>query len=180
MGSQTTVVLGIPIPSSSPLFLSIVAIHVAAGIVCVIVGIVAMVSAKRPGRHPGAGSVYFWSLAVVFLSMTVLSVIRWPEDNHLLLLGIISFGTAVVGREARRRRKPGWVPVHIIGMSVSYIALITAFYVDNGPNLPLWRELPPLAFWILPSAFGVPILVRVLKRHPLMVGHRRASGSLSR
>jgi len=59
----------------------------------------------------------------------------------------------------------GWVRLHILGMSSSYIILLTAFYVDNGPNLPLWRELPRLAFWVLPSAIGVPIIVRTLLRH---------------
>jgi hypothetical protein len=167
------VVLGIPVPSSSPVFLSIVAIHVAAGLVCAVAGIVAMLSAKRAGRHPFAGSVYYWSLLVVFLSMTALSIIRWPEDNPLLVLGVLSFGAAAVGRAARRRQRPGWLPVHITGMSVSYIVLFTAFYVDNGPHLPLWRALPPLAYWIIPSLVGVPILIRVLKRHPLIVGSRR-------
>ena len=173
MTDSAVVVLGIPIPSSSPLFLGIVGVHVAAGIVCVIAGIVAMFAVKRHGRHPLAGSVYFWSLLVVFLSMTSLSIMRWPEDNHLLALGVLSFGSGVIGRAARRRRKANWLPVHVIGMSVSYIVLLTAFYVDNGSHLPLWRELPPLAFWVIPSAVGVPILLRVLARHPLLVGARR-------
>jgi rsbT co-antagonist protein RsbR len=34
-------------------------------------------------------------------------------------------------------------------MGASYILMLTAFYVDNGPNLPLWSELPWLAFWVL-------------------------------
>ena len=55
-------------------------------------------------------------------------------------------------------------------MGTSYIVLLTAFYVDNGPNLPLWRELPPLAFWILPSAVGIPIIIWALLRHPLIRG----------
>jgi hypothetical protein len=45
------------------------------------------------------------------------------------------------------------------GMDVSYILIITAFYVDNRPNLPLWRELPSLAFWTLPTFIGAPILI---------------------
>jgi hypothetical protein len=53
------------------------------------------------------------------------------------------------------------------GMGASYILMITAFYVDNGPNLPLWRELPPIAFWILPTLVGTPILLNALLRHPL-------------
>jgi len=55
---------------------------------------------------------------------------------------------------------------------VSYILMITAFYVDNGPNLPLWRELPPLAFWTLPTLIGAPILINAFFRHPLVRNHR--------
>ncbi|MGC1696795.1 MAG: hypothetical protein WA743_16165, partial [Pseudolabrys sp.] len=50
----------------------------------------------------------------------------------------------------------------------SYILLLTAFYVDNGKNLPLWKQLPQFAFWLLPSAIGIPIIVYVLLRHPLI------------
>jgi hypothetical protein len=42
--------------------------------------------------------------------------------------------------------------------------MLTAFYVDNGKNLPLWRELPVIAFWILPSAIGVPLMLYALLR----------------
>jgi hypothetical protein len=49
-------------------------------------------------------------------------------------------------------------------MGGAYIAMLTAFYVDNGPRLPLWRLLPPLAFWFLPSAIGLPLLVRAMVR----------------
>jgi len=42
-------------------------------------------------------------------------------------------------------------------MGASYVFLLTAFYVDNGKNLPLWKELPQIAFWFLPSAIGVPL-----------------------
>ena len=52
-------------------------------------------------------------------------------------------------------------------LAVSYILLLTAFYVDNGPHLPLWRSLPPLAYWVLPSIVGLPILIWALRRHPL-------------
>jgi hypothetical protein len=46
--------------------------------------------------------------------------------------------------------------------------MLTAFYVDNGKNFPLWRELPQWVFWVLPGAIGMPIIVRALLRHPLM------------
>jgi hypothetical protein len=169
MSDQGVVVLGIPIPSSSPVFLGIVAVHVAAGLVCTIAGIAAMLTPKREGRHPAAGGTYYWSLVAVFLSMGALSILRWPADNHLLVLGILSFGAGTVGRMAKRRLWRGWLPVHVSGMAISYILLLTAFYVDNGPHLPLWRSLPALAYWLLPSIVGVPILAWTLRRHPLIL-----------
>jgi hypothetical protein len=172
MTDEGIVVLGIPIPSSSPVFLSIVAVHVAAGLVCTIAGVAAMLAPKRVGRHPSAGAVYYWSLVVVFLSMAALSILRWPADTHLFVLGILSFGAGALGRMAKRRLWRGWLPVHVTGMATSYILLLTAFYVDNGPHLPLWRSLPALAHWLLPSIVGVPILAWVLRRHPLILRSR--------
>ena len=49
-------------------------------------------------------------------------------------------------------------------MAVSYIALLTGFYVDNGPNLPLWNLLPHFLYWLLPAAIGTPLLLRALRR----------------
>ena len=37
-----------------------------------------------------------------------------------------------LGYLARRRRWRGWLRIHLLGMSGSYIALLTGFYVDNG------------------------------------------------
>jgi hypothetical protein len=177
---QSVVILGIPIPSSSPVFLGIIAVHVAAGLTCAVAGVVAMLAPKQPGRHPTAGSVYYWSLVVVFLTMTALTILRWPADNHLFAIGLGSFVAGSVGRQARRRLQPGWAPVHVTGMALSYILLLTAFYVDNGPNLPLWRSLPRVTYWLLPSLIGVPILARVLLRHPLILRLRREEAARPR
>ena len=51
-------------------------------------------------------------------------------------------------------------------MGASYILMITAFYVDNGRNLPLWRELPQIAFWVLPALVGTPVILAALDREP--------------
>jgi hypothetical protein len=170
---QGIVILGIPIPSSSPFFLTTLAVHVVAGLICVVAGGVAMLSPKRVGRHPSAGAIYYWSLVVVVASMTVLSVMRWPHDTHLFILGILSFAAGFIGRAARRQLWARWTRIHITGMALSYILLLTAFYVDNGPNLPVWRHLPPFTYWLAPSLVGLPILVWALVRHPLL---RRTNG----
>jgi hypothetical protein len=49
-------------------------------------------------------------------------------------------------------------------MGVSYILMLTAFYVDNGKNLPLWSTLPSWVFWILPALIGTPAIVYALMR----------------
>jgi hypothetical protein len=158
---------GIPLPSDTPLFLAFVAVHLAAGLICVIAGVVAMLSRKQRGRHPQTGTTYYWALAVLFVTMTVLALSRWAEDYHLFVLGALSFIAATIGRTARRRLWPAWPRIHMAGMGASYILVITAFYVDNGPSLPLWRDLPQIAFWILPALVGMPILLIAFFRHPL-------------
>jgi len=166
-----TIIGGIPLPSDAPLFLALIAIHIAAGLTAVVAGAVAMLSRKQPGRHPRAGTVYYWALAVVFVTTSVLAILRWDEDYHLFVLGILSITAATIGRAARRRLWPSWPRTHMGGMGASYILMLTAFYVDNGPNLPLWRELPPIAFWILPTLVGAPILINAWFRHPLVRRH---------
>ncbi len=167
MPEAVTVVAGIPIPSTSPVFLAVVGFHVLVGLICVATGAVATLSRKGRGRHSGFGTLYFWGLVTVFVSATSLAVVRWAEDFPLFILGTLSMVSAWFGHTAPQRRWPGWVRLHITGMAASYILLLTAFYVDNGKNLPLWRELPQIAFWLLPTAVGLPFIIYALLRHPL-------------
>jgi hypothetical protein len=58
----TTVVLGIPIPSTNPVFLAIIGVHVLFGLAAVITGGAAILSQKGRGRHSNFGTIYFWCL----------------------------------------------------------------------------------------------------------------------
>ena len=167
MAHDNLVVFGIPLPSRAPIFLGLVAIHVAFALVAVAAGLLAMLSAKGRGRHCRCGKIYFWALAGVFATMSALSYLRWAEDYPLFLLGAVSFSAALLGRWAVRR---GRLRLHLASMGCSYIVMLTAFYVDNGKSLPLWQELPQLAFWIIPAALGAPIIVYYLFRLPRLVG----------
>src|SRR5215467_14884341 len=104
MANNETIVAGIVIPSDSPFFLVVVGLHILVALVCVIAGIIAMLSNKRPGQHPTFGTIYYWCLSVVFASATVLSAIRWAEDYHLFVLGVFSFVAASLGRTVVRQR----------------------------------------------------------------------------
>jgi hypothetical protein len=169
MTDAVTTIAGIEIPSTSPVFLTIVGFHILLGLTCVVTGFVAMVSPKGRGRHSRFGTLYSWCLSAVFASATALSAMRWTENYHLFIIGALSFATALLGRAAARRQQPGRrFDLHVAGMGLSYIFMLTAFYVDNGKNLPLWRELPAIVLWLLPAVVGIPIIVRALLRHPLL------------
>src|SRR5262245_30704251 len=168
---------GIEIPSDSLGFLAALGVHVLFGLSCVGAGVGAMLSRKRLGRHPRFGTIYYYCLSVVFASATVLSAMRWAEDYHLFILGTISFTTASLGRMALRRRWRNRIRLHITCMGLSYILVLTAFYVDNGKNLPLWNKLPQTAFWVLPAAVGIPLIIRALLRHPLVRSYSTTDAS---
>jgi hypothetical protein len=167
-GGETTVVAGIEIPSIDPVFLTaIFAVHIPLGLACVGTGAIAMLSEKRRGRHSKLGTTYFWCLLGLFASSTFLSLMRWDENYHLFILGTLSFASAWGGRLVLRRRWRYWVRLHITGMGLSYTLMLVAFYVDNGKQLPLWKELPHFMYWAIPLAVGIPLIVHALLWHPL-------------
>jgi hypothetical protein len=53
-------------------------------------------------------------------------------------------------------------------MGTSYVLLLVAFYVDNGTQLPIWKDLPHFTYWLLPIAAGAPLIARAVLRHPLV------------
>jgi cobalamin synthase len=156
-------ILGTEVGSTAPVFLAFLAVHVLAGLAAVVTGAAAALARKGSPRHVRAGRWYYRAITVVFATATILAVLRWRQDYHLFLIGAVAFAAAFIGYQHRRRHRPGDTG-HIAGMGISYVAMLTAFYVDNGPHLPLWDRLPALAFWLLPSAVGAPIIARALTR----------------
>ena len=157
-------IVGLPIPEAGPVFAVALAVHIAAGLTAVVAGALAATAKKRPGRHPTAGRVYLTALGFIFATATIMSVIRWREDAHLFAIACVAAGLGLFGWRARRRRRPGWSTRHAIGMGGSYIVLLTGFYVDNGPFLPIWDRLPHVTYWLVPSLVGVPLIWSALRR----------------
>ena len=156
-------IFGDQVGSTAPLFLAFLAVHVLAGLTAVTTGGVAALARKGSPRHIRAGRWYYRAITVVFATATVLAAIRWRQDYYLFLIGAVAFTAATIGYLHRRRHRPGDTG-HIIGMGTSYVAMLTAFYVDNGPHLPLWDRLPTLTFWLLPTAVGAPVIARAVLR----------------
>src|SRR6516162_1729732 len=141
-------ILGDQVGSTAPAFLAILAVHVIAGLTAVITGAAAALTRKGSPRHIRAGRWFYRAITVVFATATILAAMRWRQDYHLFLIGAVAFTAATIGYQHRRRHRPGDTG-HIVGMGAGYVAMLTAFYVDNGPRLPLGNHLPVLVFWLL-------------------------------
>jgi hypothetical protein len=147
--------------STAPVFVAFLAVHVIAGLTAVTTGAIAALARKGSPRHVRAGRWFYRAITVVFLTSAALAIMRWRQDYHLLAIGVVAFAAATIGYLHRRRHRPGDTG-HILGMGIGYVAMLTAFYVDNGPHLPLWDRLPTLAFWFLPGMIATPIITRAL------------------
>ena len=156
-------ILGDQVGSTAPAFLAILAVHVIAGLTAVITGAAAALARKGSPRHIRAGRWYYRALTTVFATAAALAAMRWSQDWYLFILGAVAFTAATAGVLHRRRHRPGDTG-HIAGMGIAYTAMLTAFYVDNGPHLPLWDRLPTLTFWLLPTAVGAPVIARAVLR----------------
>jgi len=156
-------ILGDQVGSTAPVFLAFLALHVLAGLTAVLTGAIAALARKGSPRHIRAGRWFYRAITVVFATATALAAMRWRQDYDLFLIGAVAFTAATIGYQHRRRHRPGDTG-HIAGMGIGYTAMLTAFYVDNGPHLPLWDRLPVLAFWLLPAAIATPLIARAVIR----------------
>jgi hypothetical protein len=88
IAEQLSRLVGAPVTLTFGLLL---AVHILAGLICVITGAVAFLSKKHRGRHPAFGEVYYWALAVVFATATGMAGMRWAQSAYLFVLGCIAF-----------------------------------------------------------------------------------------
>jgi hypothetical protein len=145
--------------------LAVIGLHVGCGIVAVACGAGAMLTRKGGHRHRRLGRAHLLALTVLGTTAPVLAATDWAHRWHLVLLGGLALASAAAGYCAVHLSQPPRLLAHLVGMSCGYIAMLTAFYVDNGPRLPLWDQLPGLALWLLPAAVGAPLIMRAARRH---------------
>lgn len=140
--------------------LLLVGLHVPAGLLALVAGLIAMLSRKGGWWHRRAG--LFYLIGIIILTLTARGFVasRGSEFIFLFAMGMLATTLAMSGYLLRRKRQD----IHIAAMGLSFIVMLTAFYVDNGPKLPVWEHLPPIAFWIFPAAIGLPILILALYR----------------
>jgi len=140
----------------------ILGLHVPAGLLATLQGARAMLAAKGGAKHRRAGRGFVYALGALCVTGAGLVATRGRPVAYLLGFVLACPLLATIGYRARQRAR---ATVHILGMAGAYVAMLTAFYVDNGPKLPIWRMLPASWFWFLPSLAAAPLLVRALRRH---------------
>jgi hypothetical protein len=130
-------------------------------------------TAWSPGNrgHVRVGRGFYRALTVVFSTAAVLAAMRWRQDYYLLIIGLVALAAATVGYQHRRHHRPGDTG-HIVGMGTAYVAILTAFYVDNGLRLPPMG--PPAGLRVL----GTPLRDRSTGHHPRS-GTRRRPGRIA-
>ncbi|MDQ6595022.1 DUF2306 domain-containing protein [Bacillus salipaludis] len=139
--------------------------HIVTGAVCLVSGLLAMFARKRKGRHTMSGEVYHGAYVLVFVTALVMSVLHWQESQYLFYIALFSYGLALYGYVAVKRKWKNWLGAHIGGMLGSYIGIVTATLVVNVPRIPVLKEWPVLVFWFLPTVVGTPLIMRVGRRY---------------
>lgn len=130
----------------------LLSLHVAAGSLGLLLGALAMWAEKRPPHRSRAGAAYHWSVLGVSLTAVGLVALDWPALWWLLPLAGLSYGLALLGLLAPRRRRPGWARAYGHGQGGSYIALVTALLVVS------LEGLAAAAGWFLPTLVGLPLI----------------------
>ena len=131
---------------------AVLPIHIASGTLALLAGPVALLLPKRRGWHTRLGACYVVLVGVLSASAVGLAVMR-PGLWWLGLVAGATLAAVLAGREVRRRRPPGWLPLHISLMCGSYVSLTTALFVVN-------LGFGSVLAWTLPTVVASPLIAR--------------------
>jgi hypothetical protein len=152
------------------LFRAVLALHILGGAVGLVLGPVAMLAPKRPGPHTRAGEAYHWVMLLVSVTAALLALLDWSRIWWFLPIALGSYGFALAGYVAVKRRRAGWLGTHITGQGGSYIAMVTALLVVNWSLLTGAPGVHSPWAWTLPTLIGTPVIAWV--RYQVAVGKR--------
>jgi hypothetical protein len=81
---------GLPLPSDDPAFIAVILIHILLSFCAVLAGLAGMFMNKNSRRHATFGKLYYWFILLAFVTVIILAILRWPHNNHLLLIGAMT------------------------------------------------------------------------------------------
>src|SRR5699024_10906220 len=96
-------------------------LHITSGSLCLLIGLSAAFSKKQRVMLTLFVELYHGFYVVVILTVIVTSLMHWFVDAVLFFISLFSYGLALIGYLARKRRPPNWLAKHIGGMLGSYI-----------------------------------------------------------
>ncbi|REK71912.1 DUF2306 domain-containing protein [Paenibacillus paeoniae] len=147
------------------LYTSILFVHIIAGTICLLAGAIAMGARKRKGVHTLVGETYHAFYLIVFVTSIAMAIMKWSELYYLFFIALFSYGQALYGYLARKRKRDNWLRKHIVGMLGSYIGVITAILVTNGESITRLAGIPTLLLWFIPTLIGTPLIIQTVKRY---------------
>lgn len=135
----------------------LVLLHVAAGTFALVLAPIAITTRKGGRNHCLGGRVYFWAMAVLFITALGLLVVR--PNIFLLIISVLSFYGAFSGTRALARKRPqvGQGPTPFV-WGGAWLALAAGMgFIAWGvlTLLGLWESIVPRAFSYLGVGFGV-------------------------
>jgi hypothetical protein len=139
------------------------AIHVILGTVALLIAPLAMVTVKGGLWHRRWGKIYFWAMAGVALTATVMCWLR--SGIFLFLIATFSFYLALSGYRVLKRKRPEVDKPHILDWTI-VIAVILAgsglifFGVRDAKEQQQWV---PIVFGVIGLLLGLMDIVRFLK-----------------
>jgi len=133
----------------------LLAAHVSAGCAGLLVGAAALLARKRRGWHVRLGLTYQVVVALMTSTAVVLAATAAVTPWGLVVIAVATEVAAVAGWVVARRRRPGWLPLHVSLTAGSYVSFVTAALMVN------WSS--PMA-WVLPTLVGSPLIARVARR----------------
>lgn len=94
-----------------------------------------------------------------------MSIIHWQKSQYLFYIALFSYGLALLGYLAVKKKWRNWLSNHIGGMLGSYIGIVTATLVVNIPKIPVINQLPILIYWLVPTIVGTPFIFKAGKKY---------------
>jgi len=133
------------------------AIHVAGGFTALVTGLLVLIARKAGAFHKTTGMVYYWGMAIVFITTLILLGLQPGRENLWFLgaVGIVSFYQTFTGRLRVKKKlnayKVGWIDRISLGLVVltGFACLAAAFHyfsLEDWFRLSLFLFFATIAF----------------------------------
>ena len=115
-------------------------IHVAAGVISLVTGLISILSLKGSKVHKKSGKIYFYSMTIVFVTAIIIASYRF--NRFLFLIAFLSYYSVFAGvrklrlKNLHKNQKPkwyDWTAGNINGIAnLFFIGLGIYYSIENG------------------------------------------------